>query len=138
MASHPPSTTATNHKHPSFLSVQTKVFWNTEISEVKLGQLVTLHCPQLPILVGCSRTEHNSQKKLVYWWWMGTSHNLTTEDKSLRTWISQSIQGSKPTASVVSLNKVPAASLNLFFKVKVADKKDAPHKHSFTFLREQR
>lgn len=96
---------------------------------LKLGQLVTLHHPRLPALLGCPRAGHHNPKKLVCWWWMGTSHNLTTKHKSLRTWISQSTHGSKPVVSAASLNKMPAV---FFFKGK--EDREIKRKHQANIL----
>lgn len=51
---------------------------------LKLGQLVTMHHPQLPALLGCPRVECHNPKKLVCWWWTGIGHNLTRMEKSLK------------------------------------------------------
>lgn len=61
---------------------------------------------------------------------MGSGHDLMTKHKSLGTWIFQSIHGSKPIVSAVSINKMLAA--NFFLKGREA--REIKRKHQANTL----
>lgn len=99
---------------PVFCLPRPRVSWNTGLSVLKLGQLFTLHDPQATRTTRLSKGRASQTQKAGLLMEMGNVHNLAIKDKSLRTWIFQSIHGSKSIMSAVSFNKMPAA--NLFLK----------------------